>query len=72
MSRRPNLVAHTTAYTALALVLITGLTGGFNPSGPPSPSGDLLIHRRPATPAESLRHQLEQAWLMDEITAGRR
>jgi len=71
--RRPNLLAHTTAYIALALLMTAGLTGGFTPGGPPAPPREeRYIEFRPATPEESLRHQLEQAYEMDQIKTGQR
>lgn len=56
---------------ALALVLCAGLVAGLTPApGEPAPLRTMTI--RPAAPVETLTHQLEQAYEMDQIAAGAR
>ena len=59
---------------ALALLLSLGLASALtSPPAEPAPShGDGVIEFRPATPAESLIHQLEQAYERDQIRVGQR
>lgn len=62
------------ALLALVLCLGLALSTGHDPTPTPTPQPSTGAGRQtwsPATPAETLAHQLHDAWLMDEIAAGR-
>lgn len=69
-TRRANHLLRLLPPIASALLLCGGLAAGLTPP-PSAPVPPIRQVNRPATPVESLTHQLEQAYLRDQITGPR-
>lgn len=66
-----RLLRHSPVVPSLALTALLAVGFAYAATPPKAqPSPPRVIHVRPATPVETLTHQLEQAYEMDRITAG--